>query len=280
MSAFPVPSRLAAHSADRGAWLAALPDTVVALATRWALDLGPPFEPGGECSWVAPAGPGLVLKVGWTHDEARDEAAGLRVWGGRGAVRVLADYRDGETSALLLERAAPGTPLSAVAGPDQDVVVAGLLRRLRVPPPPGHPFRPLGQMCDAWAASAESRLAHLDAGLRRDGLALFRALPRDDVAQVLLATDLHAENILAARREPWLMIDPKPYVGDPAYDVSQHLLNDPARLTTGPRSFARRLADLAGLAADRVEAWLFARCVVEAGDWPYDVAAVARVLRI
>ncbi|MHB1836702.1 MAG: aminoglycoside phosphotransferase family protein [Solirubrobacteraceae bacterium] len=39
-------------------------------------------------------------------------------------------------------------------------------------------------------------------------------------------TDLHAENVLCSQREPWLVIDPKPYVGDPAYE--------PARLQTGP----------------------------------------------
>ncbi len=206
--AFPVPDRLARHSADRAGWLAALPDTVAALAARWSLTLGPPFEPGGECAWVAPAGADLVLKVGRVHDEARDEAAGLRAWDGRGAVRVLADHRDGETSALLLERAHPGTPLTRLPGPERDVVLTGLLRRLWIDPPAGHPFRPLSGMCDAWAASA--RLAHLDAGLVRDGLALFRALPRDDTAPALLATDLHAENVLAARREPWLAIDPKP----------------------------------------------------------------------
>jgi streptomycin 6-kinase len=66
------PARLAAHSAERAGWVAALPETVTALAARWRLILGPPFEPGGECSWVAPACPDLVLKVGWTHDEARD----------------------------------------------------------------------------------------------------------------------------------------------------------------------------------------------------------------
>jgi streptomycin 6-kinase len=37
--------------------------------------------------------------------------------------------------------------------------------------------------------------------------------------------------VLAAEREPWLVIDPKRYVGDAAYDVTQHawrtrLLND------------------------------------------------------
>lgn len=279
MTGFPVPARLAAHSAGRGAWLGTLPDTVAALAARWSVTVGPPFEPGGECSWVAPAGPDLVLKVGWTHDEARDEAAGLRVWDGRAAVRLLAEHRDGDTTALLLERADPGTPLTDLPGPEQDVVVAGLLRRLwSAHPPAGHGLRPLAELCDSWATSARPQLGRLDPGLRRDGLALFRALPRDGVAPVVLATDLHAGNVLAATREPWLVIDPKPYVGDPAYDVVQHLLNDPARLTADPRGFARRIAGLADLAADRVTAWLFARCVVEAAWWPADLVPVARVL--
>ena len=69
-------------------------------------------------------------------------------------------------------------------------------------------------------------------------------------------------------------------MGDPAYDVLQHLLNDQARLTTDPRGFVRRVADLADLDADRVGTWLFARCVVEARWWPYDVAAIAAALRI
>jgi streptomycin 6-kinase len=42
---------------------------------------------------------------------------------------------------------------------------------------------------------------------------------------VLLCTDLHAENVLAAEREPWLAIDPKPCIGDPAFDAIQHMLN-------------------------------------------------------
>jgi streptomycin 6-kinase len=272
-----IPVRLAAHSVDRARWTAALPDTVAALAVRWRLTLGPPFEPGGECSWVAPTDDGRVLKVGWTHDEARDEAAGLRAWDGRGAVRVLAEHQDGETTALLLERAAPGTPLLDRARPEQDVVLTCLLRRLWIEPPAG--IRPLHEMCDAWAAARPPWPAHVDPGLVRDALALFRTLPRDDVPPALLATDLHAGNVLAARREPWLMIDPKPYAGDPAYDTTQHLLNDPARLTTDPRRFTRRIADLAGLDADRVTAWLFARCVVEVGDWPYDTLAVAAALR-
>ena len=53
---------------------------------------------------------------------------------------------------------------------------------------------------------------------------------------MLLCTDLHAENILSAEREPWLVIDPKSHVGDPTYDVLQHILNCDGRLLTEPRA--------------------------------------------
>lgn len=51
---------------------------------------------------------------------------------------------------------------------------------------------------------------------------------------MLLCTDLHGDNILAAQRESWLAIDPKPYLGDPAYDTLQHMLNCEGRLAAHP----------------------------------------------
>lgn len=90
----------------------------------------------------------------------------------------------------------------------------------------------------------------------------------------MLATDLHAGNVLSAQREPWLVIDPKPYVGDPAYDVTQHLLNCPERLQDDPVGLCVRLAGLCGMGVDRVTRWLFARCVIESEHQPHllDVA--------
>ena len=81
---------------------------------------------------------------------------------------------------------------------------------------------------------------------------------------MLLCTDLHAENILAAEREPWLAIDPKPFIGDPAYDATQHMLNCDARLATDPVALAHRMAGLLELDPSRVKLWLFARCAQEA----------------
>ena len=84
---------------------------------------------------------------------------------------------------------------------------------------------------------------------------------------MLLCTDLHAENVLAARREPWLVIDPKPFIGDPAYDPVQHMLNCDERLATDPAGLSQRMASLLELDPERVRLWLFARCAHESlGD--------------
>jgi streptomycin 6-kinase len=269
---------------ERRQWVAGLPATVAELAGRWSLRLGEPYQPGGLASWVAPvwdaAGQELVLKVGWRHDEAAHEADGLRAWGGLGAV-LLHDARVFDsTSALLMERCQPGTTLRlSVSEPEQDSVVAGLLQQLWTASPGAYPFRPLQVMCDDWASRFEHRLAAspglADPGLARAGMELFRALPATAEQQVLLCTDLHAGNILAAQREPWLMIDPKPYVGDPAYDLTQHLINCWERLWVDPVGLARGMAGLLELDSDRVIQWLFARCVQESMEqrWLGRVAA-------
>ena len=75
-------------------------------------------------------------------------------------------------------------------------------------------------------------------------------------------------NVLAAEREPWRVIDPKPYVGDPTYDALQHMLNCDGRLHADPHGLVRRMADLLGLKAERLTLWLFARCVQESAQWP------------
>jgi streptomycin 6-kinase len=284
MTAFPVPRYLTETARrDNGvaAWLAGLPSIVADLADRWSLRVGEPFQPGGRCSWTAPAtGPadaGLVLKVEFRFagGEERDEAAGLRLWNGNGVVRLHGACVTESAYALLLERCVPGTPLGHVlTGPEQDQVVARLLRQLWAQPHAAYPFRPLAEMCAAWAEEFEQAYAaasaddRIDPGLARAGTVLFRALPGTADARVLLCTDLHGENILAAQRSPWLMIDPKPYVGDPAYDLLQHMLNCEDRLAADPAGLADRMAALAGIDADRARQWLFARSVQESIGWP------------
>jgi streptomycin 6-kinase len=293
MQAFRVPQYLNETAARVSAvrdWIAVLPALVTDVASRWELRVGEPFQPGGQCSWTAPAtdasGRDLVLKVGFRFagGEERDEAAGLRVWNGDGAVRLHAAEASESAYALLMERCVPGTPLGRLLpGPEQDRIVAGLLHQLWARPHGAYRFRPLAQMCAAWADKFERDYAsadpagRIDPGLARAGIALFRDLPGSADAHVLLCTDLHGDNVLAAQRAPWLVIDPKPYVGDPAYDVLQHMLNCDDRLAADPAALADRMADLAGLDRGRVRQWLFARSVQESVGWPL-MTQVARRL--
>ena len=252
----------------RQAWLERLPGVLNQLEQRWSLELGRPFEgPEVSCAWVAPVrrtdGSTAILKVGMPHMEAEHEIDGLRFWDGEPTVRLLA--ADDEWNAMLLERCEPGTHLRELPESEQDVILAGLLRRLwRVPAAP-HRFRPLAAMTAYWSAEALAQIDNWpDSGLASEGLRLFEQLSQSGPAPVLLATDLHAGNVLRARREPWLVIDPKPFLGDPAFDATQHLFNCYTRLRSHPDGTIGRFADLLGLDTERIRLWTFARAAVQA----------------
>ena len=266
-------------------WLAQLPACLNELMGRWDLTLGSPL--GGEegsCSWVHAVtrrdGTDAVLKLGLPHLEAEQEGDALQFWDGGPAVRLF--EQDVALGALLLERCVPGTPLRAQPEAEQDRVIAGLLRRLWRSPP-AHAFRPLSGMLEHWIARKQvSQPLVADCGLVRQGLSLFEELPKSARVQVLLATDLHAGNVLAARRQEWLVIDPKPFVGDPAYDATQHLLNCAARLRTDAERTIHGFAELLNVDPERVRLWTFARLAAEShagGDWP-DAANIARALAV
>jgi streptomycin 6-kinase len=258
-------------------------DVVREMAARWSLTLGASY-PSGPIATVVRAESAdhgaVALKVARRDYEEEHQAAGLRRWDGDGTVRLHAAVDvDDEHAALLLERCEPGTVLRVRPEPEQDEVVASMLRRLWRPA--GAPFRPLADLCDRWADEHEAKVAAhgspLDDGLRREGIALFRALPASAARHVLLCTDLHAGNIVAAQREPWLVIDPKPFVGDPTYDALQHMLNCTERLTVAPLELVARMADLLELDRERLRLWLFARCVQDSPGWPV-LAGFARAV--
>jgi streptomycin 6-kinase len=271
-----IPPRLAAScatDADSAAWLARLPATVAELANRWSLTVADPFVAAeGSCAWVARAetarGIHVVLKIGIPHFEARDEASGLRFWNGDPTVRLL-DV-DAASGAMLLERCEPGTSVRTEPEPEQDRVVAGLLRRLWRSPAVPHTFRPLSAQLDLWSRESEAHQHEWnDPGLVREGLGLFHQLSRDRPSSVLLATDLHPGNVLRATRKPWLVIDPKPFVGDPAYDATQLFLSDRLeQLAADPAGVVERFADLIEIESARIRLWLFARLVADPRpDW-------------
>ena len=285
MHDIPIPERIATNcsqTVDGAAWLDELPRAITDLKQRWSLTLSPPFEEEASCSWVAPCvrqdGTPAVLKLGLPHMEAENEIDGLLFWDGDPTIFVL--EADLELNAMLLERCEPGTTLREQPENEQDQVIARLLKRLWRSLPEVHPFRPLSEMIAAWVKESVEQADRLpDAGLAKEGLHIFEALLDDAPCDVLLATDLHAGNVLRAEREPWLVIDPKPFYGDPAYDATQHLLNCKERLGSKPIATIGRFADLLDVDPERVRLWTFARLAsTSGGDWHKSQALARKVM--
>lgn len=270
-----IPSGLATScrkAPESAAWLRRLPETLRILKRQWSLTLDAPID-DVSCSYVARVsradGTSAVLKVAMPPMEGEHEILGLRFWDGDPTVRLLA--ADEDQGAMLLERCEPGTPLRALPEYEQDVIIARLLRRLWCVPPTQHFFRPLSALMRHWSRETLAQMEQWpeqgpDKGLVQEGLRLFSELPATAPTEVLLATDLHAGNVLRAEREPWLAIDPKPFVGDPAYDATQHLFNCRTRLRSDADVTIQGFADLLGVDPKRVRLWIFARAAAEPRD--------------
>jgi streptomycin 6-kinase len=176
-----------------------------AVARDWGLKLGAPYSLGAASLAVLraelPDGTPAVLKLSDPHRESEQEADALERWGGDGAIQLL--RRDDERSALLLERCEPGTYLSAEAADPLGVLIE-LLPRLWVD---AAGFHTLVDEVGWWALDGEVG-------------ELARELAATQGELVLVHQDLHGDNVLAAEREPWLVIDPKPLAAEREFAVA------------------------------------------------------------
>jgi len=280
--AHPISPRLARtivdlYEAEGVAWLDRLPDTIASYARRWSLTVFPPF-PNLSYNYVAPAvradGMELVLKLGVPDFEQQRETAALRHYDGRGSAMLI--EADPEGGALLIERLRPGALLAELEDDEQATLIAAeVMGQLWRPAPPDHSFPTVAD----WADGMGRLRAEFGGGTgpfppRMVELAerLFAELLGSMDAPVLLHGDLHHENIMSATRRPWLAIDPKGIVGEPAYEVGALLRN---RLDAEPdlrRLQARRLDQLAEaleLERQRLLGWGVAQAVLSAW-WSYE----------
>jgi streptomycin 6-kinase len=259
-------------------WLAELPSLVADAALSWQLEVGAPFEPGGNVGWVAPVhradGSAAVLKVECPGHPNPWTARGLRHWAGRGAVRLL-DH-DEATQALLLERCMPGTNGDDLDDATADEVVASVLAELHaVEPPDAGQFEPLAMLVDGSCETMWERFERLpppvDRGVVAQADDLFRSLASSSTDAVLLHGDLGPGNVVLSDRG-WLAIDPYPVVGDRAFDVGHHLSRGDQRDALAQVSF---FADRLDLDRRRVAGWAYACCVEYALErgWVADATA-------
>lgn len=255
-------------------WLARLPALLAECEARWSLQVQPPFDL--SYNYVAPArrrdGAEVVLKLGVPNPELTTEIAAMRLYDGRGAARLL--DADAERGFLLMERLKPGTPLVEVADDAAaTAIAAAVMRQLWRPVPAEHPFpdvrrwaRALYTLRDQYGGTTGPLPAYLvDQAVR-----LYDELSASSAAPVVLHADLHHWNILAAERAPWLALDPKGVVGEPAYEVGALLRNPIHDIAAWPNArqvLARRIDQLAetlGFDRQRLIGWGIAQVVLSA----------------
>jgi len=231
-----------------------------AAAERWSLTLGEPYEPGAAGLTIRanfPDGTPAVLKLVHPHRESEHEADALALWDGDGAVRLLA--RDETGYVLVLERCEPGTPLSQLEEDAALDVVIGLLPRLWRSA--GEPFHTLADEAAWWASYLPERWRG-NRTLLDAALAAIETLSSTQGEQVLLHQDLHFDNVLAAQREPWLVIDPKPLLGEREFAVAPIVRS--SELGHSKRAVLHRFDRVTlelGLDRERARGWTIAQTV-------------------
>ncbi len=262
-----------------GEWIARLPGIVAECEARFSLRVDPPFAPLSY-NYVAPAtladGTPAVLKVGYPAPELFSNIAALKVFDGRASVRLLASDRD--LGAVVLERVYPGDTLATLSDDAEATsAAAAVMRRLWRPAPAVHSFPTVagwGRGFDRVDREFATKPSPFPTRLVAEASETFRSLAASMAEPVLLHGDLHHDNILAATREPWLSIDPKGLIGEPAYEVGALLRNprsllsqhDPGAILANRIS---RLSDDLGFDRQRVRGWGFAQAVLSAW-WSYE----------
>jgi streptomycin 6-kinase len=259
-------------------WLARLPALLEACVARWELTLGSPFALSYH--YVVPAtranGSAVVLKLGCSRSST--ELAALRLYNGRGCAQLLDS--DATLGALLLECMRPGTTLATMADDARaTTTAAAVMRQLWRPVPDAHPFRSLA----VYTRALTDVLRHFGGSTGPFPAALVERAERLRAAllssmgeQVVLHGDLHHFNILAAERQPWLAIDPKGIIGEPAFEAAP-LLRNPYPHLYAVRDLEavlhRRvvlLSEQLGLARERICGWGIAYAVLSAW-WSFDI---------
>ena len=261
--------RFGARGEDWAAWMDGLPRLIRDLVRAWDLTVDGTTV-YGQCALVVPVrtpdGIPSMLKVGFPHWEAEHEPLALRRWDGAGAVRLL--RADPHRYALLLERAYP-RDLTTVDVIEAGEIIAASYRRLHIPA--GPQFRTLSGQVSRWSEELLALPASAPVPRRyvEQAAALGRELAADPECDGrLIHTDLHYFNVLAADREPWLVIDPKPLSGDPHYEVAPLLWNrwDEVTATGDVREAVRRrfhtVVDTADLDEERARDWVIVRQIV------------------
>jgi streptomycin 6-kinase len=241
-----------------GPWCDALPALVARLTERWGLTVveARPGNTGRTLMCRGTEGESRVLKLCPDQEVAAGEATALLAWAGLSRVVQVLDA-DLEEGAVLLEGLEPGTQLAGRGADVPWTELGDLLAQLHSVPLPRVQFPSLATRVGQMFELAERRLRGSAAEPRLPLELLHHARAQaEDLATggpiALLHGDLHPGNVLdAGPARGTVAIDPRPCLGDPAFDAVDWALLPMAAGGTLDDGVTK----LPGLDADRVRAW-------------------------
>lgn len=216
-------------------WLEEIPDIIKELEADWDVKILNPYNLSFNYVALAQQSNGnqVVLKLVFPTDkEFKTEVDALKLYNGEGSIKLL--KVDEGRNAMLLEHVKPGIPLSTL-GDDIKMtsILTSLMKKVWKKPPQNHSFPNIKDwVCgiqrynDRFKGSGPFWQSLVDRAEE-----LFKGLIDSTKEEVVCHGDFHHYNVLSAQREPWLVIDPKGIVADPAYDTAVMLQNPEIKIT-------------------------------------------------
>jgi streptomycin 6-kinase len=262
-------------------WLEELSFLLDMICTDWDIELLHPFEnlSYNFISTVRNAkGLEMVLKVGVPNPELTSEINALKYYSGNGTANIIKSSAN--HGALLVEALKPGEPLYNIKDDEEATHIASrLIHKIHQ----SKPFRNDFITTDTWFERAFRQMqaqeiewtVNITTAYLEQVKEILNNLKKSTSNKVLLHGDLHHWNILSAKREPWLAIDPKGIIGDKVYECGawlrnprnsiQQALNRKKLILNRARQFSEEL----GFDYHRILAWGYVQAFLSAW-WSFE----------
>lgn len=280
-------------------WLDKIPEIIEEYEKKWSIKILPPFHL--SYNYVAPAirsnGQHLVLKIGFPGDiEFEIEIEALKAFNGDGVISLF-DF-DTKNNVMLIERAEPGIPISQIEDDEVSTkTIISLMKKLWKPNPKNSIFPTLKDFFKAFdrlRTKYHGKTGPLPEKIISAGEELYKHLIRTSSEAFILHGDLHHDNVLSAKREPYLAIDPQSVIGEKAHETAAMLRNPQSKLHKfkNPKQvLLTRIAILSeelDINRERIRQWGIAQTILSAvwkledggTDWNYCIKIAELLLSI
>lgn len=219
----------------------------------------------------------IILKISLNRKECAREVLALKAFESHGAVKVLAH----DDNMIIMQRLMPGVTLKdyfPANDHEPTRILCSVIKKLHLASiPKNHNFDNVRVLLKTLDQDLDIP-AHILAKARRLGDTLLGSTKKE----VLLHGDLHHDNIVKNGND-WLVIDPKGFIGDPAFEPAAYLSNPIPELlqVDHPRSIIQNrtqsCSEQLGISQERIVNWLYVKSVlcwawsledrVDAGYW-------------